>query len=137
VAVQPLSDAPPPAGEPLKRLTQLKQQARRFSGTQDVRELDETSVKLRLLPKEIDRYSPGGHEFADGAIFLLVNGRNPALLLLVETDGKAWRYGVGRLSAPSILELRLDDVVVWSQGRADTLTWSQPYTASNSAATFP
>jgi hypothetical protein len=137
IKLQRLEGAPPPAAEPAKRLTQLKQQARRFSGSQVVQELDKTSVELRLLPREIDRYSPGKHELADGAVFLLVNGRNPALLLIVETDGEAWQYGVGRLSSPSTLKVQLDDVLVWSQPPFTSFGWSQPYTASNSPAEFP
>jgi hypothetical protein len=137
VELKALAGAPPPAPEAAKRLTQLKQQARRFAGTQIVQELDKTSVQLRLLPREIDRYSPAAHELADGAIFLLVNGRNPALLLVVETDGKSWQYGIGRLSAPSTLEVELDDVLVWSQPPFTTFAWSNPYTASNFAAEFP
>jgi hypothetical protein len=137
VELKALADAPPPAAEAAKRLAQLKQQARRFSGKQIVQELDKTSVQLRLLPREIDRYSPAEHELADGAIFLLVNGRNPALLLVIETDGTSWRYGVGRLSSPSTLEVELDDALVWSQPPFTTFEWSQPYTASNSAAEFP
>jgi hypothetical protein len=137
IALQPLAGAPPPAAEAAQRLTQLKRQARRFSGTQVVQELDKTSVQLRLLPREIDRYSPRKHELADGAIFLLVNGRNPALLLVVETDGEAWQYGVGRLSSPSTLKVQLDDVLVWSQPPFTAFGWSEPYTASNSAAEFP
>ena len=132
-----LKDAPPPAATAAGRLTQLKQQARRFSGTQVVREMDETSVELRLLPREIDRYSPADHKLADGAIFLLVNGRNPALLVVIETDGDGWQYCVGRLSSPSTLEVRLDGALVWSQPRFTSFEWSQPYTASNSAAEFP
>ncbi|MCI0357334.1 MAG: hypothetical protein L0211_02475 [Planctomycetaceae bacterium] len=137
VALCPLKDAPSPATKAAARLIQLKQQARRFSGTQVVRELDETSVQLRLLPREIDRYSPAAHELADGAVFLLVNGRNPALLLIIETDGKSWQYCVGRLSAPSKLEVRLDGDLVWSQPRLTSFEWAQPYTASNTAAEFP
>jgi hypothetical protein len=122
-------------------LTQLKEQARRFSGTQEVQELQEqekTFVHLRLLPREIDRYSPGPHELADGALFLFANGRNPALMLIVETDGKEWRYGIGRLSMPSTLEMRLDDTAVWTQPRIPSSPgWSEPYNASNSPAEFP
>jgi hypothetical protein len=137
VAMKALEGAPPPAAKAAARLTQLKHEARRFSGTQVVRELDESSVELRLLPREIDRYSPAEHELADGAIFLLVNGRNPALLILLETDGEAWQYGIGRLSAPSKLEVRLDGALIWSEPRIESFQWSQPYTASNSAAEFP
>jgi hypothetical protein len=67
----------------------------------------------------------------------LGNGRNPALLLVVETDGERWQDGVGRLSAPSTLEVRLDGALVWSQPRFASFDWSQPYTASNSQAEFP
>ena len=137
VVLKALRDAPAPSSIAAKRLTQLKQQARRFSGTQEVQEIDKTFVHLRLLPREIDRYSPAPGDLADGAIFLFANGRNPALLLVVETDGDQWRYGIGRLSSPSTLEMRLDDAVVWSGPRIESFDWSQPYTASNSPAEFP
>jgi hypothetical protein len=141
VVFKPLPAAPAPSSTAAKRLTQLKEQARRFSGTQLVQELGElekTSVQLRLMPREIDRYSPGSDELADGALFLFANGRNPALLLIVETDGKDWRYGIGRLSMPSTLEMRLDDTVVWTQPRIpQSPGWSEPYNASNSPAEFP
>jgi hypothetical protein len=137
VAMKTLEGGPLPADKAAARLTQIKQLARRFSGTQVVQELDETSVELRLLPREIDRYSPAPHGSSDGAIFLLVNGRNPALLLIIETDGEAWHYGIGRLSAPSTLQVRLDGALIWDQPRFTSFDWPQPYTASNSAAEFP
>jgi hypothetical protein len=135
--MMPLPKAPVPSPVAARRLTQLKEQARRFSGTQEVAELEKTFVHLRLMPREIDRYVPTSHEMADGAIFLFANGRNPALLLVVETDGKEWQYGIGRLSMPSTLEMKLEDAVVWSQPRIPPSDWSQPYTASNSPAEFP
>jgi hypothetical protein len=131
-----LPNAPAPSTVAATRLSQLKQQARRFSATQEVSELDTTFVHLRLLPREINHYVPDERPRSDGAMFLLVNGRNPALVLLIETDGQDWRYGIGRLSTPSNLSVRLDDVVVWAQPKA-ALGWAKPYTASNSAATFP
>jgi hypothetical protein len=138
VVFKNLPNAPITSTVPAKRLTQLKEQARRFSGTQEVQETDKSFVHLRLLPREIERYSPGPEESSDGAIFLFVNGRNPALLLAVETDGKDWKYGIGRLSMPSTLEMRLDDIVVWSAPRIPSSPgWSEPYNASNSPATFP
>jgi hypothetical protein len=141
VAMMPLPRAPEPSPVAARRLTQLKEQARRFSGTQEVQEtgdLEKTFVHLRLMPREIDRYVPALHELADGAIFLFANGRNPALLLVVETDGKEWQYGIGRLSMPSTLEMKLDNAVVWSQPRIPSSPgWSEPYNASNSPADFP
>jgi hypothetical protein len=138
VIVKPLPDAPEPSPFAAKRLTQLKEQSRRFTGTQEVQETEKTLVHLRLLPREIDRFAPGPEANADGAIFLFANGRNPALLLVVETDGKTWQYGVGRLSMPSTLEMRLDDKVVWSEPRIPSSPgWNQPYNASNRPAKFP
>jgi hypothetical protein len=138
VVLKPLPGAPETSTVAAKRLTQLKEQARRFSGTQEVQETDKTFVHLRLLPREIERYAPGPAELSDGAIFLFANGRNPALLLVVETDGTEWQYGVGRLSMPSTLEMRLDDTVVWSEPRIPSSPgWGEPYNASNSPARFP
>ncbi|MEK6262672.1 MAG: hypothetical protein AABP62_29090 [Planctomycetota bacterium] len=136
--LQRLPDAPPPANAPAARLGQMKQLARRFTATQEVTELDKSFVHLRLLPREVDRYSPDANAESDGALFLFVNGRNPGVVLLLETNGQEWTYGVGRLSAPSALILRLDDTIVWKEPRASgSLTWSSPYTATNAAATFP
>ncbi|MBI3866636.1 MAG: hypothetical protein HY290_32540 [Planctomycetia bacterium] len=138
VIFKELPDAPEAATVAAKRLTQLKEQARRFTGTQEVQETDKTFVHLRLLPREIERYSPGSDPSSDGALFVFANGRNPALLLAIETDGKAWQYGIGRLSMPSTLEMRLDDTVVWSEPRIPSSPgWREPYNASNSPAEFP
>jgi hypothetical protein len=140
VVLEALPDAPVPSSVAAKRLVQLKEQARRFTGTQKIEELEleKTTVHLRLLPRPIDRYSPSADESSDGAIFLFANGRNPALVLVVETDGKDWQYGIGRLSMPSTLEMKLDDTVVWSQPRIpQSPGWSEPYNASNSPADFP
>ncbi|MDX1969102.1 MAG: hypothetical protein SFV23_18140 [Planctomycetaceae bacterium] len=135
VRMTPLAAAPDPAATAIGRLSQIKSQTRRFTATQHITETDPTLVQLRLLPKEIDRYQPSNNPRADGAAFLLVNGRNPGLILFIETDGAAWSYGVGRLSMPSTLTLLLDDAVVWSKppGRESDAS----YTASNATARFP
>ncbi len=138
VTMQWLPNAPDPAKSAVARLGQLKLLARRFSATQEVMELETSFVHLRLLPREVNRYAPTLNAESDGAIFLFVNGRNPGIVLLIESDGQEWTYGVGRLSAPSTLTMRLDDTVVWKEPRAiGSLSWSNPYTASNSPATFP
>lgn len=135
VSLNPVPNAAPPADTAVQRLVQIKELSRRFTATQHIVELDDTFVHLRLLPKEIDRYRPTEHRKADGALFLFVNGRNPGLLLLVETDGEAWSYGVGRLSMPSTLTLKLDDSVVWTCAPGSESNGS--YSATNSAASFP
>jgi len=136
VEMRKLLKAPAPANTAAGRLSQIKEQSRRFTATQEVAEQETVLVHLRLLPREIDRYTPDSQVSSDGAMFLFVNGRNPGLALLLETRGDGWQWGVGRLSAPSTLTLRLDDVAVWTEPPA-TLTWDRPYTASNSAAKFP
>jgi hypothetical protein len=138
VEMKPLPGAPAPAVTAAKRLTQLKEQARRFSGTQDVEELTRTLVNLRLIPREIERYTPAGNEQADGAVFLFANGRNPSVVLLIETDGKEWLYGMGRLSLPSTLTMRLDDELVWTAPRNPSVYgMSMGYWAANVASQFP
>ena len=49
VALQPLADAPPPAADAARRLAQLKQQARRFSGTQVVQETGQDLCSIAAL----------------------------------------------------------------------------------------
>jgi hypothetical protein len=137
VEFRPIPDAPAPAATAAQRLPQIKSLARRFEATQEVTEQpgEKNLVPLRLLPKEIDRYAPTDDTLADGAIFLLVNGRNPGLVLLVETDGSAWSYAIGRLSMPSTFRVRLGGEEVWSRPRGPHPDGS--YTASNVTAEFP
>ena len=130
-----LDGAPTPASSVATRLSQIKSQARRFSATQNVSEIATTFSHLRLLPKEIDRYQPTDAELSDAAAFLMVNGRNPGLILFVETDGKEWSYGVGRLSYPSTLTVMLDDEVVWTKPPGSEPDSS--YNAFNSSSRFP
>jgi len=122
----------------------MKQLARRFSAVQTVSEpgTENEQLILRLLPQNIDRYVPATDEVAlrstksDGAMFLFVAGRMPGVVLLLETDGEKWQFGVGRLSAPSTLILSLDDKPVWSVPR-DVGGSSDPYFATNAPANLP
>jgi hypothetical protein len=60
----------------------------------------------------------------------------PGIVLLLETDGAGWHYGIGRLSQPSTLIVKLDGAEVWKEPPA-VLQWSRPYTASNATARIP
>ena len=104
--VRVLTDGPKPAATRTQRMLQMKKLMQRFSATQDV---EGELVRLRLLPKPIDRYRPTKHERADATIFLFVNGRNPGILVLLECDGQQWQYAVARLSHPSVLSMSVDD----------------------------
>lgn len=122
----------------------MKQLARRFSAVQTVTETgtENERLVLRLLPRNIDRYVLTNEEEAsrstesDGAIFLFVAGRMPGVILLLETDGAKWRFGVGRLSAPSTLIVSLDDRPVWKVPRS-TGGSSNSYYATNAPAILP
>jgi hypothetical protein len=139
-----IAQAPSPADSKTKRLTQMKQLARRFSAVQTVTEFgtENEQLILRLLPQNIDRYVPANDDVgpkppaSDGAMFLFVAGRMPGIILLLETDGANWEFGAGRLSAPSTLILSLDDKPVWRVPR-DFGGSSDPYFATNAPAVLP
>ena len=137
VQIQELQDGPKPALSRSKRLFQMKQIAQRFQADQIVsEEPPEKKLSLRLLPRPIDRYVPSSHEHADGATFLFVAGRMPGIILLLETDGAKWQFGVGRLSAPSTLSVTVDGQQVY-RVPPNFGTWSSSYNASNSPAKIP
>ena len=50
----------------------------------------------------IDRYQPDAAADTDGAIFALANGTNPEIGVVLESDGRRWRYGVLRLGAAAM-----------------------------------
>ena len=138
VTMQPIPDAAPPARTTAQRLFQMKRIMSRFEVTQDVTEEgpDIHKLRLRRLPQHIDRYVPGTQTDSDGAIFVFAAGRMPGVVILLETDGEIWSYGVGRLSAPCTLIVSLDGAPVWKQP-PDFGTWSKAYNATNASATIP
>ncbi len=138
VEMKRLDVAPQPADTPSKRLFQMKQIMKRMTASQIVSREDpeERKLNLRLLARPIDRYRDETNPGSDGAVFLFVAGTMPGVIVFLETDGEAWRYGVGRLSAPSTLVLAIDDAEVWKVP-PDFGSWSDPYTASNSPAVIP
>jgi hypothetical protein len=89
-----LPDAPKPDATPAKRLTQMRQLARRFAATETYN--DET-VECRLIAQPIDRYQSEKDKITDGAIFALANGTNPEIGIVLECDADRWVYGVLRL----------------------------------------
>ncbi len=127
-----------PAQTPSKRLFQMKRIMQRFTANQVVSEEspEEKKLSLRLLPRPIERYRDPENKNSDGAVFLFVAGRMPGVIVFLETDGSKWRYGVGRLSAPSTLVVSIDGAEVWKVP-PNFGTWSQPYNASNSSAIIP
>ena len=98
-----LSGAAAPASSDRQRLAQMRNIARRFSGTEHYKG---ESYVLRLVPQPIDRYQDAEAKILDGAAFILAYGTNPELVLLIECDQEQWRYAVMRLaSAEVVVEL--------------------------------
>jgi hypothetical protein len=91
-----LPDAPKPADSAAARLVQMRRLSRRFEAKERYRN---ASIECRLLTQPIDRYQSEAENIVDGAIFAYANGTNPELAVVLETDGKHWRYGVLRLSS--------------------------------------
>lgn len=94
--LSPLPEAPKPAATPAARLRQMRELSRRFKVIETLRD---EKIECRLMTAPIDRYSDEKHEIVDGALFVFANGTNPEGGVLLETDGKAWSYGIFRLSA--------------------------------------
>lgn len=121
----------PPADSQAKRLTQMRQIAKRFTGHETTREGVE--FELRLLPQPIYRYAAPEQDVVDGGLFALVQGTDPDILLLLEARPKSnprWHCAGARLQNTA-LELRFDQKQVW---QVEQLAWSvafdhaQPYT---------
>ena len=104
-----LKNSRPPASSRNLRLTQFKQIARRFSAELVDARTDDDGVErtLRLLPQPIYRY-PESASGADGAVFAMVIGTDPELLIVVESDERDWRYSVVRMNRDA-LDVQIDD----------------------------
>ncbi|HEY3967644.1 MAG TPA: hypothetical protein VGM05_23990 [Planctomycetaceae bacterium] len=112
VEMRDVPEAPKPAANRAGRLAQLKAIARRFSAYTE--EATRGKRELRLLPTPLDRYPENA---ADGALFSLVVGNDPEVILLVEqgekpAGGSIWRFGL-ILSTRSTSVAMLDGREVW------------------------
>jgi hypothetical protein len=94
-----LPEGPKPGETAAARLTQMRHLARRFGATEAY---NKDTVECRLIAQPIDRYQSEADKIADGTIFALANGTNPEVGIVLETDGRTWRYGVLRLCAAGV-----------------------------------
>lgn len=130
---KPIPDAEAPEETPQRRLLQVRALAKRFGGNEVVHG---QQCELRLLPQPIDRYTPSPGARSDGAVFLLAFGTNPEIALFIESDGTAWNFGAGRLTAAATVTLTLDGSTAW-EGAAVRNAIDSPYTASSAPADIP
>ena len=115
VEMRDVPDAPAPAATRAARLVQMKAISRRFSAYTE--EATRGKRILRLLPTPLDRYPESESEGADGALFSLVVGNDPEVILLVEKSekpggGPIWQFGLV-LSTRSTSVAMLDEREVW------------------------
>jgi hypothetical protein len=124
---KPLDGNPPATGKSA-RLSQLRAQARRFSGLYYKANTDEP-FELRVLPQPLYRYEEEATRTLDGTIFALAEANDPEVLLMIEAvageagDEGTWRYALARMSSTRMI-VRLDDGEVWSTTRY----WTSPRT---------
>jgi hypothetical protein len=130
---KPIPKAPAPAETPQLRLRQHREAARRFGAHEEVKDV---RCELRILPTPVDRYSPSKVDRADGAIFFFTFGTNPEVVLLIESDGKQWRYAAGRLTGAQVVVLTLDDTIAW-EGAPCQPGRDSPFTGSITPIAIP
>jgi hypothetical protein len=128
-----LPDGPVPADKEQLRGLQMRKLAQRFSGTELYH--GERS-ELRMLPQPIDRYVPGKQPNSDAAMFAFVYGTNPEIVLFIETDGSAWSFAAGRLSAAASW-LMLDGKEVWQQEAVKAPDPMSPYVSNRHPVVLP
>lgn len=121
VTFEPLPKAPAPAATQGRRLSQMRELARRFSSElADDRGGDVVTRDLRLLNQPLLRYASEAHGIVDGAIFAFVEATDPEGLLILEAikpDAQMqWRFAVARMNAHG-LKISRDGTVVKSWAR--------------------
>jgi hypothetical protein len=119
---KPIPSAPEPAESGVRRLSQMRTLADRFSATVDFRG-DKSS--LRRLSAPVYRYGEQEGDPLDGAVFVFAQATDPELLLLLEarTVGGAakWHYALARQTM-WVIEVAYEGRQVWSVEKWDRAT---------------
>jgi hypothetical protein len=120
-----LTDAPAPAATAAERRRQLYELAAQFKAAV---QQDKNRFELRLLAQPLSRYSVAKAGILDGALFALVEGTDPELILAIEaTDDGHWRFAAGRLTRWRIEVQRQEKVVAEFQEMATLGDASEVY----------
>jgi hypothetical protein len=104
IKLEPIPDAPPPAENEPRRLTQMRNLARSFSA-----DMTKQGAKsdLRLLPQPLFRYEPTNKDsqVIDGAVFAYVwtgGALDPEVFLVIEArraaSGASWQFAPARFT---------------------------------------
>ena len=103
ITLEPAADAPAPAEDEARRLTQMRDLARRCTAHMAT---NESKWELRLLPQPIYRYEPASEDspVVDGAVFAFVwtIGTDPEVLLVIEArrtnSWVQWQFAPARFT---------------------------------------
>lgn len=114
------ADAEAPREREPRRLSQLKDLARRFTA-HEFWDPENSRFEMRLLAQPVLRYADAEAGIQDGAVFVIAHGTNPEVIVLIEALGKTletsrWHYSFARLGSAE-LHVELDGKEVWKQGR--------------------
>ena len=115
VKPQPIVKAEEPAGTAEGRSRQARALARRFSAVEFLGD-DQERIELRMQSRPILIYTAAELGVETGMLFVLSNGTNPEVLLMLEAVRKGesarWQYAFARISTAA-LEGALDGERVW------------------------
>jgi hypothetical protein len=104
VVNKPLAEAQAPQDTAVRRLTQMRQLARRFQAASFKMN---SPHELRLMPQPLYRYDDKANDVLDGALFAFVEGNDPEALLLLEAVSGKWRYTLASMTNYRVV-VRLD-----------------------------
>jgi hypothetical protein len=118
IAPEEIPDAPPPADSALRRSSQMRTLAKGFAAELVDQRVNDKGERqsLRLLPQPVYRYESSNPDVLDGAVFAIVLGTDPELMLLIEarkTGGEfRWHYSLARMNDDAML-VKYNDHQVW------------------------
>lgn len=107
------------AGTKPLRLSQMRSIARRFRADDD---FDDEESELRLLTNPVYRYAHPDSGLIDGAVFALVHGTDPELIISIElrqdskSKSQSYFYALAPMTGYA-LRCRLDNAEVWNKPR--------------------
>lgn len=117
ISYRNLPDAPPAGATQAARLRQMKEFARRFTGTSFLSKTQ--TEELRMLSQPFYRYSEPDSNILDGAVFAaVINGTNPTAMFLVElheeNGSQVWRFGIAAMTDGGVI-VKYDGKQVWEK----------------------
>jgi hypothetical protein len=133
IELQNVPDAPRPADSAPRRLQQMRSLAGGFSAQLDDQRQNREGERqeLRLLTQPLYRYPAGEGEVLDGALFAIVMGTDPEVLLLLEarrnSDKLTWQYGLARMN-DGAMTVSYSDQQVWQCEKKGPLSVTGPIT---------